>query len=120
MVLHLTSPSFMFLFVHEAAAVATWVMYELCMRKEHIPAIQEELSSIADSIDSNGTHKLSNAGLRRATYLDSFIREVLRLKGNTVSVIRHAVRDVHVGEYTIPKGGDKIKVKGDSTDKLDA
>lgn len=82
-------------------------MYEICLRKENTSAIREELSTIADSIDSNGVHKLSYEGLRRATFLDSCIREALRLKGNTVSVIRTTTRDVRVGEYTIPKGGDK-------------
>ena len=74
------------------------------MRKEYIPAIREELSVVADSIDNDGIQRLSYEALRRSTTLDSFIREVFRTKGDTLSVIRATTRDVPLGEYIIPKG----------------
>ncbi|KIM63018.1 hypothetical protein SCLCIDRAFT_118388 [Scleroderma citrinum Foug A] len=95
---------FVFASVHQTAAVAVWVMYELAVRREYIPAIREELLIISDSIDSSGVHRLSYEALRRATVLDSFIREVLRLKGDTIGVMRGTTNDVKLGGYTIPKG----------------
>ena len=96
--------SFIFVSVHQTAAVAVWVVFELSMRKEYIPAIREELSVVADSIDNDGIQRLSYEALRRSTTLDSFIREVFRTKGDTLSVIRATTRDVPLGEHIIPKG----------------
>ncbi len=47
---------------------------------------------------------LTSASLKNAERLDSFIREVLRTKGDTLSTIRLTMRDVTLGGYTIPKG----------------
>jgi len=106
-------PRFIFASVHQTAAVAVWVMYELAVRREYIPAIREELLIISDSIDSSGVHRLSYEALRRATVLDSFIREVLRLKGDTIGVMRGTTDDVKLGDYTIPKGvGRVLKLAG--------
>ncbi|KAG6333297.1 hypothetical protein ID866_5793 [Astraeus odoratus] len=96
--------AFIFASVHQTAGVAVWVMYELSLRKEYIPVIREELSIIADSIDKTGVHRLSYEALRRATFLDAFTREVLRLKGDTLSLFRVTTGDVSLGGYTIPEG----------------
>lgn len=90
--------------MHQTAAVAVWVMYELAVRREYIPAIREELLIVSESIDSSGVHRLSYEALRRAVTLDSFIREVLRLKGDTLGMARGTVNDVHLDKYIIPKG----------------
>ena len=96
--------SFIFASVHQTTAVAVWVVFELSKRKKYIPAIREELSVVADSIDNNGIQRLSYEALRRSTTLDSFIREVFRTKGDTLSVIRATTHDIPLGEHIIPKG----------------
>ncbi|KAI5996563.1 cytochrome P450 [Pisolithus orientalis] len=96
--------SFIFASVHQTAAVAVWVVFELSIQKEYLASVQEELSAIADGIDSGGVHKLTYDALRRSTVLDSFIREVLRTKGDTLSAARETVRDVSLAGYTIPEG----------------
>ncbi|KAL4075466.1 cytochrome P450 [Scleroderma citrinum] len=95
--------AFIFASVHQTAAVTVWVVFELSLRKEYIPVIREELSIVADNIDHSGIQRLSYESLRRTTVLDSFVREVLRTKGDTLSIIRETIRDVPLGEYTIPK-----------------
>lgn len=52
----------------------------------------------------DGSHQLSYESLRKAQYLDSFIREVLRLKGDTLVTCRQTVQDTPMGDYVIPKG----------------
>ena len=99
-----TTLSFIFASVHQTAAVVVWVVFELSVRKEYIPAIREELFVVADNIDDCGIQRLSYEALRRSTVLDSFIREVLRTKGDTLSVVRETTHDVSLGEYTIHKG----------------
>lgn len=42
--------------------------------------------------------------MQEATVADSFIREVLRMKGDSVNLVRAAIRDVELGAYLIPKG----------------
>ncbi|KAI6035883.1 cytochrome P450 [Pisolithus marmoratus] len=95
---------FIFASVHQTAAVAVWVVFELSIRKEYSAPIREELSAVVDSMDSSGIQKLSYDALRRATVLDSFVREVLRTKGDTLSMVRETTRDVPLAGYTIPKG----------------
>ena len=86
-----------------SAVVAVWVMYELAVRPEYIPAIRDELAAIAEP-QADGSHHLSYESLRNAVYLDSFIREVMRLKGDTLGVCRQTVQDTPMGDYVIPKG----------------
>ncbi|KIJ58753.1 hypothetical protein HYDPIDRAFT_119272 [Hydnomerulius pinastri MD-312] len=90
--------AFIFASVHQTASVVVWVMFELSTRPE------EELSAVADSVDNTGAHRLSYESLRRASTLDSFVREVLRFKGDTLSLTRETTRDVPLGEFVIPKG----------------
>ena len=89
----------------QSAVVAVWIVYELAARPAYIPAIKEELMAVAD-IGPDGTHQLSYESLRKAQYLDSFIREVLRLKGDTLVTCRQTLQDTPMGDYVIPKGGD--------------
>lgn len=87
----------------DSAVVAVWVMFELAARPSYIPAIREELFSVAEPSE-DGSVQLSYDSLRRARHLDSFIREVMRLKGDTLSTTRFALEDVPMGGYVIPKG----------------
>lgn len=60
-----------------------------------------ELTAIGQALESeNITYK----ALKDAVRLDSFIREVLRTKGDTLNAVRRATCNVPLGEYTIPKG----------------
>ncbi len=87
--------------------VAVWVMFELSARPSYMPAIREELSEILGHT-SDGSMHLTYESLRNARHLDSFIREVLRLKGDTLSIARETVEDVAMGDYVIPKGPQTI------------
>lgn len=87
--------------------MAVWIVYELAARPTYIAAIREELMSVAES-GPDGSPQLSYESLRKAQYLDSFIREVLRLKGDTLVTCRQTVQDTPMGDYVIPKGEESI------------
>jgi cytochrome P450 len=42
--------------------------------------------------------------VQNAVKTDSFIREVLRMKGDTASLVRTSIREVSLAGYVIPKG----------------
>lgn len=77
-----------------------WVLCELALR----PDYQEELYDEVHHYLSNGTESLTHDNLKCAVRTDSFIREVMRTKGDTFSTVRMARQDVQLGDYTIPKG----------------
>lgn len=83
--------------------MAVWIVYELAARPTYIAAIREELMSVAEP-GPDGSLQLSYESLRNAQYLDSFIREVMRLKGDTLVTCRQTVQDTPMGDYVIPKG----------------
>lgn len=82
-----------------------WVTYYLALRPDCQAALRDEINYLSDSTstDYNGS-KIGYLELRRAALADSFIREVLRMKGDSVNVVRSSIRDVELGGYTIPKG----------------
>lgn len=57
-----------------------------------------------DGADNNGDREITFKTIQQAVELDSFIREVLRMKGDTVSLVRLTTRDAPLGGYIIPKG----------------
>ena len=67
-------------------------------------ALRDEMNSCATIDLESNTLEISYGALQDATLLDSFIREVLRTKGDTLSVCRKPTEDVLVGGKTIPKG----------------
>ncbi|KAG6829365.1 hypothetical protein H0H93_014489, partial [Arthromyces matolae] len=85
------------------SAVIVWVLYEMAVRREVLPAIREELSNIIEIDCESGKPSLTYNSLRNAEVLDSFIREVFRLKGDTIAVVRLTTQDVPLGGYIIPK-----------------
>ncbi|KAE9408989.1 cytochrome P450 [Gymnopus androsaceus JB14] len=89
--------------IHQTSAVVIWVVYELALRRECLPVIRKELDRILETDISTNKRTLTYSSLRNAEYLDSFIREVMRLKGDTLAVIRMTTRDVKLGNYIIPK-----------------
>ncbi|KAG6856478.1 hypothetical protein H0H87_004057 [Tephrocybe sp. NHM501043] len=76
----------------------------MAVRREVMPALREELSKILEVDHDTGKPTLTYASLRNAELLDSFIREVLRMKGDTIAVFRLTTKDVPLGGYVIPKG----------------
>ncbi|KAG6835309.1 hypothetical protein H0H93_002872 [Arthromyces matolae] len=90
--------------IHQTSAVIVWVIYEMAVRRETLPALREELSNILEIDCESGKPSITYNSLRNAEVLDSFIREVFRMKGDTLSVIRLTTDDVPLGGYIIPKG----------------
>jgi cytochrome P450 len=77
-----------------------WVLCELALRPEYQDEIFDELKQSM----KDGPEQLTHEDLKQATLTDSFIREVMRTKGDTFSTVRMAVNDVKLGDYMIPKG----------------
>lgn len=74
------------------------------MHPEYIPELKEELAeTLGDSLDTD-CEDVTYDALQNAARLDSFIREVLRTKGDTLAVCRMTTEDTLIGGYTIPKG----------------
>ncbi|KAL5513579.1 hypothetical protein ACEPAH_3978 [Sanghuangporus vaninii] len=90
--------------VHQTASIAVWILYELAARPEYIPRIRNEIFEIAGVDWNSEATGLSYEDLQNATRLDSFVREVMRTKGDTLSTCRLTTRDTNIGGYTIPKG----------------
>ncbi|KAI0714630.1 cytochrome P450 [Earliella scabrosa] len=89
--------------VHTTTIVSQWVLCQLAMRPEYLAPLREELSQILEEDDS-GKLRLTAQSLREARLMDSFIREVMRLKGDTISTMRYSTCDVPLGNVIIPKG----------------
>lgn len=94
------------------AVVIIWVVFELAIHPEDIPYIRAE--TVYEVSDQDSKPKLTYSSLRNAERLDSFIREVLRTKGDTLSTVRQTTMDVTLAGYTIPKGerlGNRARAK---------
>ncbi|KAH8108863.1 cytochrome P450, partial [Phellopilus nigrolimitatus] len=90
--------------VHQTASVVVWIVFEIAARPEYIPALRDEMISSA-AVDPITKHPAASyEALQNAEYLDSFVREVMRTKGDTLSTCRKTTQDVTIGEYKIPKG----------------
>ncbi|OJJ61434.1 hypothetical protein ASPSYDRAFT_87978 [Aspergillus sydowii CBS 593.65] len=86
--------------VHQTVTITVWVTLFAALHPDAQTCIREELTTILP-----GDKEVLDLGaLKRAEFTDSFIREVLRMKGDTVNVVRSTVRDVELGGYIIPKG----------------
>lgn len=81
-----------------------WVIYELATRPEDMNALREELYSCATTDPITGELRISYNALQEASLLDSFIREVLRTKGDTLSACRKTTKEVVLAGKVIPKG----------------
>jgi cytochrome P450 len=87
--------------IHQTAVVLVWTLYELAKRPEELGALRSEYVTEADE---EGKTALTYASLRNAERLDSFIREVMRTKGDTLSTIRQTTAEAPLGKYIIPAG----------------
>lgn len=84
-----------------SAVVIMWVLCELAKRPEYI---QEFRADTFTETGEDGVQRLTYASLQNAERLDSFIREVMRTKGDTLSTVRQTVSDTALAGYVIPKG----------------
>ncbi|CRK23187.1 hypothetical protein BN1723_002945 [Verticillium longisporum] len=88
--------------VHQTAVIIVWVTYFLAIHPDCQKSIRDEAESLVRS-EMSGSGSEYKA-LQDATLVDSFVREVLRMKGDTVNAVRVAVRDVELAGHRIPKG----------------
>lgn len=85
--------------IHQTVVAGFWILVKLAQKQdEYLPAIREEWDSIVSPHEVLSVKKLS-----QLTLLDSFIREVLRTKGDSWGPVRQTTRPVHVGPYVLPK-----------------
>ncbi|KAJ4464453.1 cytochrome P450 [Lentinula edodes] len=96
--------SILFASIHQTSSVATWIICEISARPDEQMALRAELDDLAPFEASTGRRQITHSALQNAARLDSFIREVLRTKGDTLSTIRLTTRDVDIGNATIPQG----------------
>lgn len=79
-------------------------MFEIATRSEHLNALRDELFSLTTVDPTTKRPMLTYESLQEAKFLDSFIREVLRTKGDTLSAVRKSTQDVVVAGKVVPKG----------------
>ncbi|KAM5436428.1 hypothetical protein MferCBS31731_005919 [Microsporum ferrugineum] len=101
-----------FVSVHQTVATIIWITYYLALHPESQKAIHSEISSIMSS--QEGT-TFDSSDMAKAVVTDSFIREVLRMKGDTINVARLTVKEVEMAGYRIPKGMFTALVSGSIT-----
>jgi cytochrome P450 len=90
-----------------------WVLCKLSLRPDLVDAVQNEIHDVTGSVfgkplPSGITYEMT----KNMTFLDSLIREVLRTKGDTLSLARKTTADVPLGEYIIPKGALRMTTPG--------
>lgn len=89
--------------IHQTAVVAVWCVMVLCQKQdEYLHELRKEWEECIDQDDEGNLH-LSIQNLRELVKTDSFIREVMRTKGDTFAPVRYTIRDVQVGRFIIPK-----------------
>ena len=83
-----------------------WTVFQLALRSEYQDIIRREIHDLTgrDSSSPIPISELDMRTLRKASRTDSFIREVLRMKGDAVNLVRMARKDVQMGDYIVPKG----------------
>lgn len=81
----------------------TWTTFYLALRPDCQQDIRDEITSILNKNGKEGT-TVNYWDLKNAAVVDSFIREVLRMKNDSVNLVRSTVKDTEVGGYIIPKG----------------
>ncbi|KNG87425.1 hypothetical protein ANOM_004275 [Aspergillus nomiae NRRL 13137] len=97
---------FIFASVHQTVSITMWTIFQLALRSEYQDIIRREIHDLTgrDSSSPIPISELDMRTLRKASRTDSFIREVLRTKGDAVNLVRMARRDVQMGDYIVPKG----------------
>ncbi|KAL3479181.1 cytochrome P450 [Aspergillus californicus] len=94
--------------VHQTVINTVWTLYELASRPESQQLVRAEMASIlAAENDTRGRHNPTERYKvlwKKSTYLDSFIREVLRMKGEVLGSMRLTAKETRFGRYIVPKG----------------
>jgi len=84
---------------HDTTAnLLTWTIYLLGKHKDVYAKLQREVDEIF------GGKEPSVEGLRRLTYTDMVLREVMRLYPPVYLILREPVRDLTLGEFEFQKG----------------
>lgn len=86
--------------IHQTVVAGFWILIKLTQKQdEYLAALRQEWQAINPPGENLTVKKLS-----QLTLTDSFIREVLRTKGDSWGPVRQTTQDVRVGDYVIPKG----------------
>lgn len=86
--------------IHQTVVAGFWILITLTQKQdEYLPAIRQEWE-VVNTRDKN----LGVKSLCEMTLTDSFIREVLRTKGDTWGPVRQTTQPIRVGPYMLPKG----------------
>ncbi|CAL1298224.1 unnamed protein product [Larinioides sclopetarius] len=86
---------------HSSATSLIWTLYLIGLHKEVQAKIQTELDWI---FGENQERPASNEDLKEMKYLESVIKESLRLFPSVYFFARHISEDIKICNYTIPKG----------------
>ncbi|KAK5999078.1 Abscisic acid 8'-hydroxylase 3-like protein [Cladobotryum mycophilum] len=89
--------------VHQTVTIMMWVTFYLALHPESQQAIRKEYGSVIESDGTNSSGPSASLQSMDAVVTDSFVREILRMKGDPLNVVRWTVKDVEMGGYTIPK-----------------
>jgi len=85
--------------IHQTVVAGFWILIKLTQKQdEYLPAIRHEWESVNPHGESITVKKLTEL-----TLLDSFMREVLRTKGDSWGPVRQTTKPVRVGPYVLPK-----------------
>ncbi|RAQ40837.1 hypothetical protein AFGD_007136 [Aspergillus flavus] len=96
---------FIFASVHQTVSITMWTMFQLALHPENQDITRREIHDLTrrDFVPIPMS-ELNMRTLRKASCTDSFIREVLRMKGDAVNLVRMARKDLQLGDYIVPKG----------------
>ncbi|KAF7347269.1 hypothetical protein MVEN_01482000 [Mycena venus] len=87
--------------VHQTASVVVWVFFEVAMRPEYLKALREELHHNVDPVTNDLDPSNIGEAIQKAAFLDSFIREVMRTKGDTLTTCRMTAADIELGGHLV-------------------
>ncbi|KAL4862481.1 cytochrome P450 [Aspergillus spectabilis] len=93
--------------VHQTVINTVWTLYELGSRPESQKLVRDEWESIismAEREPKNSPTETYKLLWKKTVYLDSFIREVLRMKGEVLGSMRLTAKETQLGRYRISKG----------------
>ncbi|KAI0779004.1 cytochrome P450 [Trametes elegans] len=101
--IHVMLLCMIFAAVHTSTVVSQWVLCRLAEYPEYLGPLREEILRVLEE-DETGQMRLTAKSLREARLMDSFLREVMRLKGDTIASMRLTTTDVPLGNVVVPKG----------------
>lgn len=91
--------SMMFAGHHTSSGTAAWTMIELL----HNPDVMREATAELDELYADGS-EVSFQALREIPYLESALKETLRLHPPLILLLRVAKQDIDFGDHRIPAG----------------